>query len=294
MFSSTRGMVSLVAVGAVLITAFPALALSQDDPDAASYTAFDSAASGAMFRWYVSGTTATDVTIAERGTVTFTNPSAASRSHNVDFVSDTKPQCKLSTDTEASTGPMPPAPVAGEWTGTCTFDEPGTYEFVCDNAFHPNMTGTITVTAAPTATTTPVATASPTPSPAAAPPPPPATGSQPAIRPRAATRLAVDRRQRGARVKGSLIVSRPGTRIAITLLSRRRALGLTGKRRVRVGRSVIAAAQAGPLAFSVPLDAKARRALRLRERLAVVVHVKASGPASRPVERQRAVRLRPA
>ena len=292
MFSSTRGMVWVAGAGAMVVAAFPALALSQGDPDTASYTAFDTAASGAMFRWYISGTTSTDVTIAQRGTVTFTNPSASSRAHNVDFVSDKKPRCKLSTDTEASTAPMPPTPVAGEWSGTCAFDEPGTYQFVCDNTFHPNMTGTITVTAAPTATTSPIATATPTPSPAGA--PTPATGSQPAGRPLAATRLAVTRRQRGARVKGSLSVSRPGTRVEITLLSRRRALGLSGKRRVRVGRTVIAAAPAGPISFSVPLDAKARRALRLRRALAVVVRVRASGPSSTPVERQRAVRLKPA
>src|SRR3954447_20167171 len=143
---SSRSMVWLAGVGSMLL-AIPALAQSQGNPDTASYTSFDSAATGAMFRWYVTGTTTTDVTIAQHGTVTFTNPSSTSRAHNVDFVSDQKPQCKLSTDNAASTAPMPPKPTAGQWSGTCVFDQPGTYQFICDNPFHPNMAGAITAPA---------------------------------------------------------------------------------------------------------------------------------------------------
>src|SRR3954447_20167172 len=98
---SSRSMVWLAGVGSMLL-AIPALAQSQGNPDTASYTSFDSAATGAMFRWYVTGTTTTDITIAQHGTVTFTNPSSTSRAHNVDFASNQKPQCKLSTDTAAS------------------------------------------------------------------------------------------------------------------------------------------------------------------------------------------------
>jgi plastocyanin len=285
-------MVWLAGVGAMLL-AIPALAQSQGNPDTASYTAFDSAATGDMFRWYVTGTTTTDVTIAQHGSVSFTNPSSTSRAHNVDFVSGQKPQCKLSTDNAASTAPMPPTPTAGQWSGTCVFDQPGTYRFVCDNAFHPNMAGTITVAATPagTATSTPGATSSPTPTQGPTAAPAPTSGAQPATRPPAATSIAVKHHQEGRRVKGSLVVSQPGTRIEIRLLSRRAALGLSGRRRVQVGRFVVAAAPAGEMRFSVALNAAARRALRLRKTLPVIVRVKASGPATEPVDRQRTVRL---
>jgi plastocyanin len=284
-------MAFLGGVGAMLL-AIPALAQSQGNQDSASYTAFDSAASGAMFRWYVSGATTTDVTVAQHATVSFTNPSSTSRAHNVDFVSDQKPQCKLSTDNAASTAPMPPTPTAGQWSGTCVFDQPGTYRFVCDNVFHPNMSGTITVTATPAATQTPTpspggASSPPTPTGGPAAPPAPTNGAR---RP-AATSVAVKHHQHGIRVKGSLLVGQSGTRVQIVLRSRRAALGLSGRRRVQVGRLVVASAPAGPMRFSVRLNAAARRALRVRGSLAVLVRVHASGPATVSVDRLQAVRL---
>jgi plastocyanin len=279
MFSSSRGMVWVAAAAAVSITV-PALAQGQGAPSPASYTASDSAtASRDTFRWYVTGTTATDVTVAEGGTVSFSSPTAAVRPHNVDFTDTVKPGCQLSTSDTASTAPMPPAP-AREWSGTCAFDQPGTYHFRCD--IHPAMTGTITVTPNPAATT------APTPIPAAD----PATGTpaQPGNQPLAAIWIAVGHHQQGS-VSGSLIVSRPGTRVDVSLLSRRVALGLSGKRRVRVGHSVIAAAPAGPMQFSITLNAIARRALRDRKTLPVLVEVKASAPLTSPVDRFQAVRM---
>ena len=199
--------------------------------------------------------------------------------HNVDFTDEVKPACRLSGSDTASTGPMPPTPTPN-WSGTCTFDQPGAYHFVCDRLGHEAMTGTITVAA------TPVATGSPTPAPA------PATApAQPANQPLAAMWIAVGHHQKGGPVSGSLIVSRAGTRVEIALFSRRAALGLAGRRRVRVGQSVIAAAPAGPLRFSVALNATARRALRVRKTLPVLVQVKASGPLTTPFDRVQAVRL---
>src|SRR3954453_16941802 len=291
---SSRSMVWLAGVGAILLV-IPALAQSQGNPDTASYASFDSAATGAMFRWYVTGTTTTDVTIAQHGTVTFTSPSSTSRAHNIDFVSDQKPQCKLSTENAASTAPMPPKATAGQWTGTCVFDQPGTYQFICDNTFHPNMAGTIKVAAPPTGTATPTPTAgaagSPTPTQGPAATPTPAGGPQPTTRLNAATSITVNHHQKGTHVKGSLVISQPGTRVESALLSRRAALGLSGRRRVRVGRFVVASAPAGPMRFSVALNRAARRALRLRGTLPTLVRVKASGPATVSVDRLQAVRL---
>ena len=87
------------------------------------------------------------------------------------------------------------------------------------------------------------------------------------------------------------MVGRTGTRIEIVLLSRRAVLGLPGRGRVRVGRSVVTAAAAGEMRFSVALNARARRALRARKTLRVLVRVKASAPTTASVERLRAVRL---
>jgi plastocyanin len=271
------------AVAGALLLAVPALAQDQANPETASYTSFDPAtATPDMFRWYLADTTTTDVTIAAHGTVSFSNPTSASKSHNVDFVGDQKPQCKLSMDTAASTAPIPAKPTPGQWSGTCVFDQPGTYRFVCDNPFHPNMTGTITVAAPPAATPTAP------PPPAASPTPPP----RPAARPAAATAVTVKHHQTGTRVKGSLGISRPGTRIEIVVLSRRATLGLSGKGRVRVGRGVVTAAAAGQKRFSVALDARARRVLRAHKTLPVLVRLKASAPTAVSVERVRAVRLR--
>jgi hypothetical protein len=143
---------------------------------------------------------------------------------------------------------------------------------------------------ADTATPTPGAASSPTPTqgPAA---PAPTSGARPATRPPAATSIAVKHHQKGIRVKGSLVVSQSGTRVEIALLSRRAALGLSGRRRVQVGRFVIASAPAGPMRFSVTLNAAARRALRLRRTLPVLMRVQASGPATVSVDRLQAVRL---
>ena len=144
------------------------------------------------------------------------------------------------------------------------------------------MTGTITVAAPPAATPTAP------PPPAASPTPPP----RPAARPAAATAVTVKHHQTGTRVKGSLGISRPGTRIEIVVLSRRATLGLSGKGRVRVGRSVVTAAAAGQKRFSVALDARARRVLRAHKTLPVLVRLKASAPTAVSVERVRAVRVR--
>jgi plastocyanin len=281
MFSITRRGVWPAVAAAVLIAA-PALAQEAAPP---SYTAMEGdPADPATYRWYLTETTATDVTIAQGATVTFTNPASALRRHNVHFADDAKPACRLSTSDTASTDPMPAQP-ARNWTGTCAFAQPGAYHFVCD--FHPAMTGTITVTPAPVSPT-PAATSSPQP---AAGGPAPAGGAAPAFSPLAAIWVTVGHHQRRAPVRGSLIVSRPGTRIDISLLSRRVALGLSGRRRVRVGRFTVAAAPAGPMRFSVTPDRRARHALRVRGTLPVLVRVKATAPGTSPVDRLQAVRL---
>jgi plastocyanin len=237
--------------------------------------------------------TATDTTIAQGASVTFTTPAGAGPPHNVNFPDEPKPTCKLSTSDAGSPPPMPAA-VARGWTGTCAFDQPGAYRFICDR--HPAMTGTITVAASATPTATPVANVPaplPTPAGGAAPSPTGAIGAAPAS-PRAAIWVNVDHHQSGARVHGSLVVTTPAARLEITLFSRRVALGMAGRRRVPVGRSLTSDVPAGARSFSIGLSARARRALRTRGRLSVLVQVQATAPGATPVTRLQAVRLTPA
>src|SRR4051794_949061 len=114
MFSITRRGV-WPAVGAAVLVAAPALAQQAAPP---SYTAVEGdPANPATFRWYLTDTTATAVTVAQGATVTFTNPASAVRPHNVHFTDDAKPACRLSTSDTGSTDPMPAQP-ALNWTGT--------------------------------------------------------------------------------------------------------------------------------------------------------------------------------
>jgi len=113
-----------------------------------------------------SGSDATDnnVSIQAGDAVKFSYPAGAT-SHNVKF-SGTQPTC-TQTDGDVS-GAVPPLPKYATppgWAGTCQFNTPGTYSFVC--SVHSEMTGTVTVTSRPDATPTPTPTATPTPTPTA-------------------------------------------------------------------------------------------------------------------------------
>jgi plastocyanin len=117
-------------------------------PGTASFTAVDM---GSSHFWYVTGTTSTQATIAQGGTVTFSYPSGSSR-HNVDFGSGPQPSSCTQTagPNSGAVPPLPHVPTAPGWSGSCTFNNAGTYIFICD--LHPNMISTIIVQA-PEATT---------------------------------------------------------------------------------------------------------------------------------------------
>ena len=155
----------------------PAFALGESPAAPASIVAHDD-----FFQDGSSADTSDHVVQIVAGeTVDFSNPGAGS--HNVKFA--TAPtSCTQTSGTVIPGFPVPPLPafpVAGPWTGHCTFSTPGTYTFVCDA--HPVMVGTVEVIAAPTptatATQTATATATASPAPAATiaatPPPAPPT-----------------------------------------------------------------------------------------------------------------------
>lgn len=266
--------------GTLLAVAVPGVAPGDAPPSTASFTAVD-------FAWQVTGDSASDsVTIAKGGTVTFGYPSGRS-THNADFSSGPAPtSCTQTAGTQGGTPPpLPTVPTAAGWSGTCTFDTPGTYAFHCD--LHPTyMHGTITVvdpnapppststgttTTPPTTTTTPGGT---TPGSTAPGSTAPDAGSSP--HGRAGVRFAVTHVQYGAVVRGTVTGVAVGARVDVTALASARALGArhaVRARRVRVGSKHVRASSAGVASFALRLGASARAALRRHRRLGVTLRI---------------------
>jgi plastocyanin len=247
----------LIAPAALALALGPGLAFAATP--SGSFTAVD-------YAWRANGSEATTLTIAPGESVTFGYPAGADF-HNVQFTGP-QPTCEGLT----------PYPRPKGWTGECTFAAAGTYAFVC--GAHAAMKGTVVVaapapTASPDPSATPGATATPTPAPPVATPTPPPAPVK--------LRVTVPRRQKGTRVRGSVDVPQTGSRLAVTVT--------IGK--VRAGRSVQPAVAAGRRAFSVALDAKARRALRTKRRLAVAVTVALTPPGAKVLRRTAKVALRP-
>ena len=188
--------------------------------------------------------------------------------------SGTAPTC------EPSVPVAPTAPKTG-WEGKCTFTTSGTYKFESSTLFdEPGLDYTKyevvvegSTSAPPTGTTgeggskggsTPGST-TPSPTPAGESP----TGSPFSGAP------TIHSSQRGTTVKGSLQISMAGTgdRLTVELLAPTASLAKTGHTTQVVGRFVSASVSAGPRSFSVKLNAKARRALKRRHRLALKVKI---------------------
>jgi plastocyanin len=185
--------------------------------------------------------------VAPGGTVAFKNASAVL--HGLSWTSGPEtPTCTGVPINEGKTN----------WSGSCSFAQAGTYRFYCP--VHPTeMTGTITVSSSGTITTGP----------------PPSTESPGSVLAGPASEaLTLARNQRGGFVRGSIDISQAGVgaRLQIGLIAKR--AGLLGTARagtVRVGRLVRPYLQAGRIPFAVPLKRLARRALRLRGRLSLMV-----------------------
>lgn len=214
----------------------------------------DSTFVGVDFAWRANGTAATTLTVSPQTTVTFSYPQGSSF-HNLRFTGASKPACTGPIDV-----PRPPG-----WSSACTFPSTGRYPFVCDVHADAGMAGTVVVEVPETPAPTPTATAPPgdAPAPVATATPPPE------VAPKLAVKLAA--RQRGARIRGTVEMPRAGARVEITVKHGRR----------RAGRSRRTAAKAGALRFSVPLDARARRALKARRRLALTVSIRLTDTTTR-------------
>jgi plastocyanin len=191
--------------------------------------------------------------IGAGGTVAFRNPSTTVP-HGVHWTGGPeKPSCSASVEAEKT-----------DWSGSCTFAQPGTYAFVC--TVHPNeMKGTITVSSGE------------------GPPPPPPPGGPPEspLQGSASSALKLAKSQRGASVRGSVALSQAsaGGRLQVLLLARQASLSsVAAPPMSRIGRLVRSPLGAGRLSFAVPLKRVARRALRRRQRLSLTVRVIVTPP----------------
>ncbi len=232
-----------VAVGAAL-----ALAVASADagaPTTASITAKDPYS-------FDNGNGASSVTIATGGTVSFRYPKGSSL-HNVRFA--TQP---------ASCSGMPDAPAGPGWSGSCRFDSPGTYSFVCGQ--HYFMTGEVKVVdpnAPPTGTTGPPASPS----------------------------VKVKRRQVGTVVRGSVTTPDGPSTIAVTAFASRRAVGARTKR-VKVGSVRKTSKGTGSTSIRLAVSRAARRAIHRRHRLALTLRIAITPPYGYTTTKSKAVVLR--
>jgi plastocyanin len=163
------------------------------------------------------------------------------------------------------------------WCGSCTFAQAGTYTFYCP--IHPEeMKGTVTVTASGTIP----------------PPPPPPPGKSPESPSTGLTLQALQlaRSQRGGSVRGSIDLSQAGGRLRVDLLAARAAvLGQSLEGSMRVGHLIRPTLRAGSSSFAVSIAPVARKALRLRKRLALKVTLAVTTPQGDTLKRTRKVTM---
>jgi plastocyanin len=297
-----KGMlVAAAAVLGVLAVILPAVAGSETSP---TITAVNGPGMPPSHSW-----SPPQATVGEGGSVAFSNPTAVP--HGVEWVSvPATPVCSgvpVGT-TEAASGT--------QWSGNCTFTRAGTYSFYC-TVHGAAMSGTITVSAAagePPVTTTTTTTMAPPGSPGSGgsggggggPGQPGTTGAGGGASPGvglspfaggAAQALKLKAQQRGSAVRGSLAVSAAGAhgRLEVDVLSRAASLSGGGhSSAVRVGKLERSSLAAGTVRFTVPLNARAKRALARRGHLALTVEITLTPPGGRAAKLERGVVLRPA
>jgi hypothetical protein len=221
---------------------------------------------------------ASKVTIAAGGEVVFTDH--AGTAANLAWTG-TAPPCS------AGVPVSPTAPKTG-WEGRCKFEHAGTYRFESTTLFNggPSLNYTkyeIVVEGAG---------ATPTTTPTTAPTTPGKLSGSPLEGGAKALKLA--RSQRGATVHGSIKISQAGAgaRLEIALFAAGASLArVRHAKRLRIGRSVRASVAAGRVSFTIPIDAKAKSALRHSGRLPVIVVVTLTPPHGASVTLTRNVTL---
>ncbi len=275
---STGQVASAVAVLAVAALG-PALARGANP----GFTAYDQGMSGV---WRSSEGGGTERTINKGGTVDFAYPGSTS-AHNVVFTDAQPASCRQDRGPRPPGEPPPlPTYAVSGWSGSRTFNAPGNYPFVC--SAHADMTGAVHVVDLPAAT--------PAPPPGATPTPPPSGGGTPTrVQTPLTKAIRLAKTQRGTRVRGSVTVDRAASKLVIAVWARRSLIsGGRSSAPVRIGRWTRASTAAGRVAFSVPLAAKARSALRRQRKLAVTVSFALTPPGAKTLGRRVRATLRAA
>jgi plastocyanin len=218
---------------------------------------------------------------APGGAVTLSNPTEVQ--HGVRWISGpATPSCDGgvpvgTTATASSTN----------WSGSCTFTAAGVYNFYC-TVHGASMAGRVTVAAGETTTTGATTTGTTTtpgtgagtggPSSSSAPGASNALGSggpSPFLG-SAARALKLAASQHGRSVRGSVAVSQAGAhgRLEVDLLARSASLARAAhSAQVRVGGIVRSSLPAGTVRFSVPLNRRAKAALKRKGRLSLSAKV---------------------
>jgi plastocyanin len=203
----------------------------------------------------------TTATVSAGGTVTLSNRTAIE--HGVHWVGGPEtPGCSgIPVGTTSATR-------GANWSGNCTFTKPGTYTFYC-TVHGPEMTGTITVTAAGTPAAPPAAppTTPIEPSPAS-------PSGQPLLGGSKGVKLASS--QHGSSIHGSVAVAAAGAggRLEVGVYATGASLAKTGHSTLlRVGHLVHTGVAVGNVSFAVKLDARARSALKRHRRLRLTLKI---------------------
>jgi plastocyanin len=280
-----RLLFGLAAVMGSAVVVLPAVAASEE-------STVEAVTGCSPYPTYPCWSPSSPITIASGGTVKFLDKSS-SLEQGVRWIGSA-PQCEN----------VPSANQQGPWEGTCTFTEPGTYRF--QGTWTYSSSDEVIVTAPTTTSTSTVVTPM---APTSSAPPgssgaPPAPGS-PAAGPTAAelsplagsasSALRLPAVQHGRSVHGSVDVSQAGVggKLEVKLLARRASLAGAGHAtQAQVGRVAHAALSAGTVSFTVALDPRAARALRLHGHLALVVRITVAPVGGSAVTIARGVLLR--
>jgi plastocyanin len=256
---------ALVALQGAAVAVLPALAAT---PSESKLEVNENCVEADWPCWATPGSSqpASKVTIASGGSITFADEKTAA---NITWTG-TAPMCE-------SAVPVAPASPKTGWEGKCTFATPGTYKFesstlwpeytkyevVVEGSASAPSTGTTGEVGSqggstPGTSTSGSASASESP-----------TGAPLSSAPR------ISSSQRGSTVRGSLEISNAaaGDRLEVDLIATTASLAKARHATQVVGRFVSASVGAGQRSFSVTLNTKARRALRLHHRLALKVSI---------------------
>jgi plastocyanin len=267
----SAGLAALLAGTAAAYAVCGPAAIGASAPSTAAVTAVD-------FDWSMPGATDYTDTIAVGGSVTFSYPAGVSI-HNVDFTGGGPTACtQTAGSTVGAVSPLPATPEAPGWSGTCRFDTPGTYLFVCDN--HTYMKGAIVVEGRGTTTTTTSSSTTATGTSTVPGDQTPGSGSSTpsgssssAARPR----VNVAHRQRGTVLRGTVTTPAGRSQVSVTAY-------LAGHgSRTRIGSQAKRSKGTGTTTFAVKLDPVGRRKLQRAHHLAVDLRVVVTPAAGRPV-----------